>query len=180
MEWILRSGDDSLFDLEDKQLRDRRVCSLHFPDVVFTNKTKKSLNFKAIPNLYEVDADKENNRNVDNPTSLASALQNENHQSLPANYLVHTFVPPRTSLCSNDVIDGIHKSNVNLENITPVNAPKKPCESVPATYVKNISATKKIRSNSTGILDTASLAKRARLIDRNGEIYNTLRDFSLE
>ena len=82
MEWILRSGDNSLFDLEDKQLRDRRVCSLHFPDVAFINKTKKSLNCKAIPNLYEVDADKENNRNVDNPTSLASALQNENHQSL--------------------------------------------------------------------------------------------------
>ena len=193
IEWILCSGDDSLFDLEDKQLRDQRVCSLHFPHVAFMNKTKKSLNCKAIPNLYEVDADKENNRIVVNRTSLDSALQNENHQSLLANYLVHTFMPPRTSLCSNDVIDGIHKSNVNVENITPINGPQKPCESVPATYVilffivtllriyryrksdfqrrryeKNISATKKIRSNSNDILDTASLAKRARLIDGNG------------
>ena len=162
MECIPRSDNDSLCDLKDKQLRDRRVCSLHFPDVAFINKTKKSLNCKAIHNLYKVDADKGNNINVDNPTSLASALQNENHQSLPANYLVHTFVPPRTSLCSNDVIGGIHKSNENLENITPVDAPQNSCESVPATYVKNISATKKIHLNSNDILDTASLAKRAR------------------
>ena len=91
MQWILRSGNHSLFDLEDKELRDRRVCSLHFPDVAFINKTKKSLNCKAIPNLYEIDADKKNNRSVDNPTSLASALQNKNHQSYPPNYLVHTF-----------------------------------------------------------------------------------------
>ena len=88
MEWILHSGNDSLFDLEDKELRYRRVCSIHFPDVALTNKTKKSLNCKAIQNLYEIDTDKENNRNVDSPTSSGSALQNKNHQSHRANYLV--------------------------------------------------------------------------------------------
>ena len=61
---------------------------------------------------------------------------------------------------------------MNLENIIPVNAPQNPCESVPATYAENISTTKKIRSNSNGILDTASLAKRAKSIDGNEKIYN--------
>ena len=36
---------------------------------------------------------------------------------------------------------------MNPGNITPVNAPQNPCESVPATYVENIFVTKKIRSN---------------------------------
>ena len=107
MEWILRSGNDSLFDLKDKELRNRRVCSLHFPDVAFTNEIKKSFNCKAIPNFYEIDSNKENNRNGGNPTSFAKALQNKNHQSHPANYSVHVYEEHPS--VQNDVIMGYIK-----------------------------------------------------------------------
>ena len=68
--------------------------------------------------------DKENNRNVDNPTSSGSALQNKNHQSHPANYSVHTFVPlaKRTRLIdgNGDVYD---KDLPTYPNLQACNSP---------------------------------------------------------
>ena len=72
LEWIRRSGDISLLDmLPPKNARkQRRVCSLHFPDSAFRNSFKNTLTCNAIPNFYNEGTTTSNSASKDDKTSV--------------------------------------------------------------------------------------------------------------
>ncbi|XP_049772885.1 uncharacterized protein LOC126160762 [Schistocerca cancellata] len=95
-EWILRSGNFSLFDLQQSQLRNKFLCALHFTDNSFMNELKTKLVFNSVPNPEPL----EEPADVENEDNSRQHSDYEMHQqgscSPPAREPVHSS--PDTSL----------------------------------------------------------------------------------
>ncbi|XP_025832034.1 uncharacterized protein LOC112904941 [Agrilus planipennis] len=171
-EWILRSGNDKLFDLGPKQLHEKRLCAEHFDESCFSgdpNGRKRRLLSNALPIFFLHDSNDSINNQIHATNCMSISPSCELHDintyntPISSGSSINDLSPPVYSHTTNSRTNNNYRSNYLLKK--KINILQKKLDNA-RKVIKNMKRAKTAKKSRTVTVKTV-LEDAAKFLNKN-------------